>query len=174
MNDRVLMPIYESVINSPFSKVAIYSLLEIFKTSGWSVNKRNGKVNTEKEYIVGKYTSGTSVSRNSRTHPFYLAFPPASKTKQMDEVGLEFNMNDTYSTLFWLTVEIQRNTPDIISSWLICPDKTPLTITLTIAKVVGDTQKYYTGLVYWDPTDPVPLTEIVRRHILQLNAPANI
>lgn len=141
--DRVLMPIYESVITSPFSKVAIYSLLEIFKAKGWSVEKSTGKVNTDKEYIVGKYP-GTGIDTKCGT-------------------------NDT---LFWLTVEFQNNTPDRISSWLICPDKTPLTITLTIAKVVGDTQKYYTGLVYWDPTNPIPLTDIVKRHILKQLTPS--
>lgn len=125
--DRVLMPIYESIITSPFTEMAIHSLLHILKDNSWSVYKAKGKVNNNKEYIVGKYQS-----------------------------------------LFWLTVEIKNNTPDNIASWLICPDKTPLIITLTILKPVGDYQKHYTGLVYWDPVDSTPITTIIKKKIQQV------
>jgi len=131
MNDRILMPIYESVITSPFSIMAVYDLYNIFKDNGWQVRKVTSK--TQKEFVFGKYPG-----------------------------------NNTVSISFWLTVEIQNNSPDKITSWLICPDKTPLIITLFVAKIDNADIKHYTGLINWDPTDPVPFTDTVKRHIQQL------
>lgn len=134
VNDRVLMPIYESVITSPFAKMAVYSLYNTFKEMNWPLEKVTAK--TDKEYVCGKYPD--------------------------------------HNTAFWLTVEIQNNHPDRVASWLICPDKTALIVTLLIAKKDGDTTKHYTGLINWDPTALRTFTDIVKRNILTLITPASI
>ena len=133
-DNRVLMPIYESVITSPFPKMAVYSLYNTFKEMNWPLEKVTAK--TEKEYVFGKYPD--------------------------------------HNTTFWLTVEIQNNHPERVASWLICPDKTALIVTLLIAKKDGDTTKHYTGLINWDPTAQRPFTDIVKRNILTLVTPASI
>lgn len=128
LNNRALLPIYESVFTSPFASMVVYDLYNIFKDNGWQVKKVTAL--TQKSCMFGKCPDN--------------------------------------NITFWLAVELQNNSPDTVSSWLICPDKTPLIITLFIAKVENSEIKQFIALIKWDPTDTVLITDTVKLHIQQL------
>jgi hypothetical protein len=100
---------------------------------------------------------------------------PAEKVISKTKKEYVFSRYDEIYAHFWLSVDIANNPTCKVLSWLICPDKTPLIISLLVTTMSPDGNiKPFNALITWDPTDSKPITTYIKETIRSLILPAHI
>ncbi len=73
---------------------------------------------------------------------------------------------DEWSTRFWCSIEKGNNKDDVLCSWIIRPDITPLYLTINISQV-NQTKElcHYMIMLTWDPTSETPIADYIKSSV---------